>query len=113
MNRDLYLATREEAKTDGFRKFRRQLYHVALSRILQVLKPYFERWEVVRCSDEHYRRVVYGLGPYIADYEEQALLACIVRNWCARSVSEYYSSILATVNTHLISKMPGPPEKSR
>ncbi|KAF8132929.1 hypothetical protein EV363DRAFT_1397839 [Boletus edulis] len=27
-------------------------------------------------------KIVYGLGPYIADYEEQALLACIVRNWC-------------------------------
>lgn len=44
------------------------------------------QWEVVRCSDRHYRQVVYGLGPYIADYEEQALLACIVRNWCARCV---------------------------
>ncbi|KAH0838763.1 hypothetical protein J3R83DRAFT_7138 [Lanmaoa asiatica] len=76
--------TREEAKTARFRKFRRQLFHVSLSRILQVLKPHMTQWEVVRCGDRHYRRAVYGLGPYIADYEEQALLACIVRNWCAR-----------------------------
>jgi len=79
-----YLATRAEAKSPHFRKFRRQLFHVSLSRIMQVVKPYMTHWEVVRCSDLHYRRVVYGLGPYIADYEEQALLACIVRNWCAR-----------------------------
>ena len=29
----------------------------------------------------------YGLGPYIADYPEQALLACIVQGWCAKYVS--------------------------
>ncbi|KAH0834698.1 hypothetical protein J3R83DRAFT_10225 [Lanmaoa asiatica] len=81
---NLHNTTREEAKTARFRKFRHQLFHVALSHILQGLKPYLERWEVVRCSDDHYRQVVYGLGPYIADYEEQALLACIVCNWCAR-----------------------------
>ncbi|EDR01230.1 uncharacterized protein LACBIDRAFT_333471 [Laccaria bicolor S238N-H82] len=39
---------------------------------------------VTRCGDGHYRRVVYGLGPYIADYPEQALLACIVQDWCAK-----------------------------
>jgi hypothetical protein len=44
--------------------------------------------EVVRCPDGHFRRAVYGLGPYIADYPEQALLACIVQNWCAKYVSE-------------------------
>ena len=51
---------------------------MSLSRILQVLKPYMTRWEVVRCNDRYYRRAIYGLGPYIADYEEQALLACII-----------------------------------
>ncbi|KAF8151393.1 hypothetical protein B0H34DRAFT_664731, partial [Crassisporium funariophilum] len=28
--------------------------------------------------------VIYGIGPYIADYPEQALLACIVSGWCPR-----------------------------
>jgi Plavaka transposase len=41
---------------------------------------------VTRCGDGHFRRVIYGLGPYIADYPEQALLACIVQNWCAKYV---------------------------
>ncbi|KAJ7200092.1 hypothetical protein GGX14DRAFT_536413 [Mycena pura] len=40
--------------------------------------------EVVFFGDGHYRRVIYGLGPYIADYPEQVLLACVVQGWCAR-----------------------------
>ncbi|KAG2059328.1 hypothetical protein BDR06DRAFT_1069299 [Suillus hirtellus] len=39
------------------------------------LKPAMTKPEVARFGDGHYRRVVYGLGPYIADYEEQVLLA--------------------------------------
>ena len=42
--------------------------------------------DVVRCPDGHFRRAVYGLGPYIADYPEQALLACIVQGWCPKYV---------------------------
>lgn len=42
--------------------------------------------EVVKCPDGHFRLVVWGLGPYIADYPEQVLLSCIVQGWCARYV---------------------------
>ncbi|KAG1896853.1 uncharacterized protein F5891DRAFT_983081 [Suillus fuscotomentosus] len=45
--------------------------------------------EVVHFGDGHYRCVIYGLGPYIADYEEQVLLACIVRSWCPRCMSHH------------------------
>ncbi|KAI0323460.1 hypothetical protein GY45DRAFT_1264523, partial [Cubamyces sp. BRFM 1775] len=45
--------------------------------------PWMEESEVVRCGNGHYRKVFYGLGPYIADYPEQALLGCIVQGWCA------------------------------
>ncbi|THH20301.1 hypothetical protein EUX98_g8604 [Antrodiella citrinella] len=38
--------------------------------------------EVVQCPDGFYRRVIYGLGPYIADYPEQVLASCIVSGWC-------------------------------
>ena len=40
--------------------------------------------EVLKCPDGHFRRVVYGIGPYIADYPEQVLLTCIVQNWCPK-----------------------------
>ena len=69
-----------------FRKFRRQLFHSSLSAILQSLKPGMETPDIVRCPDGHFRRAIYGLGPYIADYPEQALLACIVQNWCPKYV---------------------------
>jgi hypothetical protein len=40
--------------------------------------------ELVWFGDGHYRHIVYGLGPYITDYEEQVLLACIVQG-CVES----------------------------
>ncbi|KAG1858200.1 hypothetical protein F4604DRAFT_1882971 [Suillus subluteus] len=42
---------------------------------------------IVHFGDGHYQCVIYGLGLYIADYEEQVLLACIVRFWCPRCMS--------------------------
>ena len=43
-------------------------------------------WDVVRCSDHHFRRAIYGLGPYIADYPEQSATAGTVYNWCVTFV---------------------------
>ncbi|KAF8815131.1 hypothetical protein BYT27DRAFT_7080784, partial [Phlegmacium glaucopus] len=68
----------------AFRQFRRQLFHSSLARILMPLKPWMEKPRITRCGDGHYRRVIYGLGPYIADYPEQCLLACVVSGWCPR-----------------------------
>ncbi|THG97315.1 hypothetical protein EW026_g4652 [Hermanssonia centrifuga] len=66
-------AEKRYAKDPTFRKFRRQLFHSSLSTILQPLKQYMTKPEVVRCADSHFRRAIYGLGPYIADYMEQVL----------------------------------------
>ncbi|KIK95755.1 hypothetical protein PAXRUDRAFT_11252 [Paxillus rubicundulus Ve08.2h10] len=43
--------------------------------------------EITRFGDGHFQRVIYGLGPYIADYEEQVVLAAIIRNWCPKCLS--------------------------
>jgi hypothetical protein len=43
--------------------------------------------EVVRCADGHYRRAIYGIGPYIADYPEQCILSSTAQNWCPMCVS--------------------------
>jgi hypothetical protein len=67
-----------------FRTFRRELFHVTLSKILESLRPGMTCPEVVLCFDGHYRRAIYSIGPYIADYPEQALVACIVQGWCPR-----------------------------
>jgi hypothetical protein len=38
--------------------------------------------KVVKCPDGHFRRAIFGLGPYIADYPEQVYLSGTVQNWC-------------------------------
>ncbi|KAH9022851.1 hypothetical protein EDB84DRAFT_1589485 [Lactarius hengduanensis] len=61
----------------GFRRFRRQLFHTSLARILSSLC-------CSMCRMGFHRRVLYGLGPYIADYPEQVLISGIVMNWCPK-----------------------------
>lgn len=53
-------------------------------KMLQPLHAAMTVPELVWFGNGHDRRVVYGLGPYIADYEEQVLLVCIVRGWCGK-----------------------------
>ncbi|KAI6013170.1 hypothetical protein BKA83DRAFT_4466263 [Pisolithus microcarpus] len=79
--------TKEHASDPTFRKFRCQLFHTSISTIFTSLKPAMTKPEVVRFGDGFYRRTIYSLGPYIADYEEQALLMCIVRCWCPRCLA--------------------------
>ncbi|KAG1836302.1 hypothetical protein F4604DRAFT_1886122 [Suillus subluteus] len=78
---------RKDAKEDIFRNFHRQLFHCSLSAILASLKPGMTQYEVLRCGDNHFRRIIYGLGPYIADYEEQIVLSCTVKNWCPKCLA--------------------------
>ena len=76
------LADKENSKTTEFWQFRRQLYHSSLSFIFSSLKPGMTKPEVVQCPDHHFRRVLWGLAPYIANYQEQLTVACIVQYWC-------------------------------
>ncbi|KAI8974265.1 hypothetical protein BD414DRAFT_468489 [Trametes punicea] len=75
---------RQYQNDSTFRRFRRELFHASLRFILASLRPYMTTFDIVQCGDGHYRRVVYGLGPYIADYPEQVLLSCVVQGWCPR-----------------------------
>ncbi|KAJ7248710.1 hypothetical protein C8J57DRAFT_1522190 [Mycena rebaudengoi] len=75
---------RENQDSAEFRTFRRNLFHGALRHILQSFLPGMTVPEVTLFADGHYRRVIYGFGPYIADYPEQVLLACTVQGWCGR-----------------------------
>ncbi|KAJ6595383.1 hypothetical protein B0H10DRAFT_2179268 [Mycena sp. CBHHK59/15] len=79
--------TRDHSGSTAFRKFRCQLFHSSLHHILSPLKPHMTVPRVTRCADGHFRRVIYRLGPYIADYPEQALLTSIVQGWCPRCLS--------------------------
>ncbi|KAJ6625657.1 hypothetical protein B0H10DRAFT_2161873 [Mycena sp. CBHHK59/15] len=75
---------RENQDSAEFCTFRHNLFHGSLNHILRSLKPGMTVPEVTLFADGHYRRVIYGLGPYIADYPEQVLLACVVQGWCVR-----------------------------
>ncbi|KAJ7162408.1 hypothetical protein C8R46DRAFT_1283311 [Mycena filopes] len=68
----------------AYQQFVRQMYHACLAQVFKPLKPAMTTPEVVRCPDGHFRRIVYGLGPYIADYPEQVWLTAIVQNWCPK-----------------------------
>jgi Plavaka transposase len=81
---DVSLASNESCNDAAFRKFRRQIFHSSLAKMLESLKAGMTIPEIVRFPDGHFRKVIYGLGPYIADYPEQALLACIVQGWCPK-----------------------------
>ncbi|KAI6010848.1 hypothetical protein F5J12DRAFT_904943 [Pisolithus orientalis] len=56
--------TREHANTQVFHKFKKQLFHSLLASVLQSLV-------------------------YIADYEEQVLLLCIVCEWCLKCLTHW------------------------
>ena len=79
-----YLASNEFSNDATFRKFRCQLLHSSLAKVLESLKAGMTIPEIVRFLDGHYKKVIYRLGPYIADYPEQALLVCIVQGWCPK-----------------------------
>lgn len=80
----LISADRKYESSIAFHTFRRQLFHASLAAILESLHPGMTTPEISLCPDGHFRRVIYGLGPYIADYPEQVLLSGIVQGWCPR-----------------------------
>ncbi|EMD34081.1 hypothetical protein CERSUDRAFT_56026, partial [Gelatoporia subvermispora B] len=77
-------SSKDYAKDPEFRKFKRKLYHGSLIKIFQSLKKAMTKYEVFRCPDGHFRRVIFGLGPFIGDYPEQVLVTSIVQGWCPK-----------------------------
>jgi len=67
-----------------FQTFKWQLFHASISAIHQPLKYAMTKPVICRCPDGHYRHIMYDLGPFIADYPEQVMLAGIVQGWCAK-----------------------------
>ncbi|KAG2068111.1 hypothetical protein BDR04DRAFT_1129339 [Suillus decipiens] len=66
---------KSHSKDDAFRIFCHQLFHSSLSTILSTLRPVMTTYEVVHCGDGHFWHIIYSLGPYIVDYEEQLVLS--------------------------------------
>ncbi|KIJ57964.1 hypothetical protein HYDPIDRAFT_72577, partial [Hydnomerulius pinastri MD-312] len=75
----------QEFESDAeFRTFCCHLFHSLLTAALDSMCPAMSKPDVTLYADGHYRRAIFGIGPYIADYPEQALLACIIQGWCPK-----------------------------
>ena len=62
---------------------------------------------VVKRPDGQYRRAVFGLRPYIADYPEQVYLAGMVSNWCPKYVHITFDyAILLTIEVDVMRRVP-------
>jgi hypothetical protein len=95
-------ANKKHRKTALFHKFCRQLYHACLARIFAPLKAGMTTPDVIRCPDGYFRRAIYGIGPYIADYPEQVWLAAVVNNWCPKYVFIGFTVPVAATNFQTI-----------
>jgi hypothetical protein len=71
--------------------------HDSIKTVLKPLRPYMSRPDIVMCPDGHHRKAVYVLGPYIADYPEQVILAGVVSGWCAGCV--YFSFMTSIISS--------------
>ena len=79
-----FLGDRNSDDNTQFGVFKRQLYHASIAAILRTLRAGMETPVVRRCPDGHFRRVIYDLAAFIADYPEQVLLTGIVQGWCPK-----------------------------
>ena len=72
----------KDTNNEVFRDFRWRVFHGSLTVINKPLEPFMQEWDVIWCPDHHFRRAIYGLGPYIGDYPEQTAASGIVYGWC-------------------------------
>ncbi|KAL0566548.1 hypothetical protein V5O48_015462 [Marasmius crinis-equi] len=56
--------------------------------------------DIVKCTDGHLWRAVYGVGPYITDYPGQVWLAGIVQGWCPKC-DAFPEDLDGIAHTHL------------
>jgi hypothetical protein len=97
---DLPLAARDADDDEEFRTFRKQLYHAQITKVLEPLRRYMTEPVLMRCPDGYYRRVVFELGPFIADYPEQVYMAGIVQGWCPKYIHfHHFCSVRFTYGT--------------
>ncbi|KAG1834004.1 hypothetical protein DFJ58DRAFT_719386 [Suillus subalutaceus] len=84
---NIHNTTKEHNDDTKYRNFRWQLFQHSLAKIFKSVKPFMETFDVTHFPDGHFRRTMYGLGPYIANYPEQLIISGIVQNWCPRCLA--------------------------
>ena len=76
------IGARKDTDTEEFRMFKRDLTHRSIATILFPLREFMKTPDIVLCPDQYYCHTIYGLGPHISNYPEQATLTWILLNWC-------------------------------
>lgn len=79
-----FVARLKHRKTTAYKTFCRQMYHACLARVFEPLRAGMTTPDIIQCADGHWRKAIYCLGPYIADYPEQVWLSGIVQGWCPK-----------------------------
>ncbi|KAN0135741.1 hypothetical protein V8E53_006632 [Lactarius tabidus] len=99
--------SKEYANKTNFCKFCWQIFHTSLVHIFSELHPHMKTPCITLCCDGHLCHVIYGVGPYIADYLEQALLACIMQGWCPKCTAPHHDleGELGGPRSHLLTEM--------
>ncbi|KAJ3980770.1 hypothetical protein F5890DRAFT_1418942 [Lentinula detonsa] len=77
-------ADRKYDNDNDFCIFKKQLYHSSIAAILRSLKSGMSRPLIRKCPDGYFRRVLYDLAAFIADYPEQVYLSGVVQGWYGR-----------------------------
>jgi hypothetical protein len=75
---------RDCVDTPRFHTFKHQLFHASVAAVLRSLLPGLTAPVIRKCPDGHFRRVIYDLVAFIANYPEQVMLTGIVQGWCAK-----------------------------
>lgn len=79
-----FTAARKYDNDAAFRNFKNKIYHSSLSAIFHPMAHAMVHPVILQCPDGHFRRVIFDLAAYIADYPEQVSLAGIVSGWCPK-----------------------------
>ncbi|KAE9387543.1 hypothetical protein BT96DRAFT_981388 [Gymnopus androsaceus JB14] len=105
---------RKYDKDPNFRVFKKKLYHASIAAILQTLKPGMKTPVIRKCPDGDFRRVLYDLAAFIADYPEQVYVSDINEDTLKAvesslpgvpSLSRKFSELPVFVNTFSIPRM--------
>ncbi|KAG7096151.1 hypothetical protein E1B28_006824 [Marasmius oreades] len=77
-------ADRKYDKDSSYRVFKKQLYHACITAIFMSIEAAMRDPVIRICPDGYYRRIIYDLAAFIADYPEQVYLAGIMQGWCCK-----------------------------
>ena len=78
----ILMSYRKDTNTEEFHLFKRDLTHRSITTVLLPLRPYMTTPDIVLCPDGYFHCTIYGLGPHISDYLEQAMLTWLLLGWC-------------------------------